>query len=175
MLSSLWWSTKCSFLFYLCSVVHLSICLWLHFKYFTWFDIATMHAWIQLAIALAYVLMYYYGNTGSSISRDLTRRQSLIIIIISVWLFGESICSKIQSYRVKIFWETALRPPIFWHVLHASVLCTILEYQVVIKLHSLFSIDLILMLLQPDHLKTWGTGPVCMYKFVLYFCFLFCS
>ena len=43
------------------------MCLWLHFKYFTWFVIATMHAWIQLAIALVYVLMCYYGNTASSI------------------------------------------------------------------------------------------------------------
>ena len=63
------------------------MCLLLHFKYFTWFDIATMHAWIQLPVALVYVLMYYYGNTASSIRGNLTR--SLSFIIISVWLFGE--------------------------------------------------------------------------------------
>ena len=56
-----------------------------------WFDIVTMHAWIQLAIAPAYVLMYYYGNTASSIRRDLTRRLSFII---SVWLFGKPKCFK---------------------------------------------------------------------------------
>ena len=63
-LASLWWSTRCimkhkvqfSVLSVFCG---LPMCLWLHFKYFTWFDIVTMHAWIQLIIALAYVLMYY--------------------------------------------------------------------------------------------------------------------
>ena len=68
----------------------ISMCLWLHFKYFTWFGIATMHAWIQLAVPL--ILMYYCGNTASIIGRDLTRRLSFIII--GVWLFGEPKCSE---------------------------------------------------------------------------------
>ena len=62
--------------------------------YLIWYSY-TMHAWIQLAVALAYVLMYYYGNTASSIRRDLTA--SLSFIIISVWLFGEPKCSEILS------------------------------------------------------------------------------
>ena len=45
------------------------MCLWLHFKYFTWFDIATMHAWIQLAVALTHLLTYYYGNTVIRLKR----------------------------------------------------------------------------------------------------------
>ena len=68
-LASLWWSTRCSFLFlwymYVLMVTFLIL-------YMIW-HIATMHAWIQLAVALAHVLMYYYGNTASSIRRDLTR------------------------------------------------------------------------------------------------------
>ena len=57
------------------------MCLWLHFKCFTWFDIATMHVWIQLAIALEYVLIYYYENRTSSIRRDFTRSLSFIILV----------------------------------------------------------------------------------------------
>ena len=60
----------------------------IHFKYFIWLDIATIHAWMQLAVVLA-----YYANTLSSIRRDTTR--SLSFIIISVWLFGVPKWSKI--------------------------------------------------------------------------------
>ena len=42
-------------------------------------------------IALAYVLMYYYGNAASNIRRDLTKRLSFITI-------GEPKCSEILSY-----------------------------------------------------------------------------
>ena len=56
---------------------------------------------IQLAIALAYALMYYYGNTA----RDLTR--TLSFIIISVWHFGKPKCSEILSWKIQIF-------KIFW-------------------------------------------------------------
>ena len=44
-----------------------------------------MYLWLAIAIAaLAYVLIYYYGNISNSIRRDLTRNLSFIII--SVWL-----------------------------------------------------------------------------------------
>ena len=68
-LASLWWSTRSSFLFLWYTYVLMVTFLIL---YMIW-HIATMHAWIQLAVALAHVLMYYYGNTASSIRRDLTR------------------------------------------------------------------------------------------------------
>ena len=44
-----------------------------------------MYLWLAIAIAaLAYVLIYYYGNISNSIRRDLTRNLSFIIV--SVWL-----------------------------------------------------------------------------------------
>ena len=76
------------------------MCLWLHFKYFIWFDIPTLHAWIKLAVALAYVLMYYYGTKASSIRRDWTI--SLSFIIINVWLLESQNAMKFYLKRSKI-------------------------------------------------------------------------
>ena len=101
-LASLWWSTRCSFL---CSVVYLCVYGYILNTLHDLIYVATMHAWIQLAIAMAYVLMYYYGNTTNSIGRDLTINLSFMII--SVWLF----------WRVKMFWNSILKAPNFQNFL----------------------------------------------------------
>ena len=106
----------------------------------------------QLCIALAYILMSYYGNIASNIRRDLNHlTRSLSFIIVSVWLFGESKCSEIQSQKIQIFkfsWgQHEPQSPQFWHALLASVLRVLLEYAFVLKRHGPFNIDLILIVL----------------------------
>ena len=55
--------------------------------------------------------------------------------------------------------------PLFWHALHASVFHTLLKYTWVIKLHSPFSVDLILkVLIQPGHIKKLNCGTGSDFK-----------